>query len=150
MAIMATRGFRAEDFARLHPGGMLGKRLLWTVKDIMHKGSENPVVRVEQTVREALTVMTKSRMAILFLVPAALAIFVRATAPDAPAVHIEFVFAFMFIPQALLPLVALLYASGVIQDELEEQTITSPSGKVHRFEIDPCRRAGLLPTWGRI
>ena len=39
-------------------------------------------------------------------------------------VFIEFIFAFTFIPQALLPLVALLYASGVIQDELEEQTIT--------------------------
>jgi ABC-2 type transport system permease protein len=63
-------------------------------------------------------------MALLFLVPAALAIVVRATAPDAPPIFIEFVFAFMFIPQALLPLVALLYASGVIQDELEEQTIT--------------------------
>src|SRR5947208_14371184 len=63
-------------------------------------------------------------MAVLFLLPAALAIVVRATAPDAPYIFIEFVFAFMFIPQALLPLVALLYASGVIQDDVEEQTIT--------------------------
>jgi ABC-2 type transport system permease protein len=63
-------------------------------------------------------------MMLLFLIPAALAIVVRATAPDAPPLFIEFVFAFTFIPQALLPLVALLYASGVIQDELEEQTIT--------------------------
>lgn len=62
MAIMATRGFRAEDFARLHPGGVLGKRLLWTVSDIMHRGRENPVVRDSQTVREALDVMTKTRM----------------------------------------------------------------------------------------
>lgn len=62
MAVMATRGFKAEDFARLHPGGVLGKRLLWTVADIMHRGRENPVVRAEQTVREALAVMTRTRM----------------------------------------------------------------------------------------
>ena len=37
---------------------------------------------------------------------------------------LEFLLAFMFIPQLLLPLVALLYASGMIQDEQEEQTIT--------------------------
>ncbi len=60
----------------------------------------------------------------LFLLPAALAIVIRATAKDVPGIGLEFIFAFMFIPQALLPLVALLYASGMIQDEQEEQTIT--------------------------
>src|SRR4051812_3585551 len=48
--------------------------------------------------------------AVLFLLPAGLAVFVRATARDVPSVALEFVFAFMFIPQGLLPLVALLYA----------------------------------------
>jgi len=62
--------------------------------------------------------------AALFLLPAGLAVFVRATAPDVPPRGMEFIFAFMFIPQALLPLVALLYASGIVQDEQEEQTIT--------------------------
>ncbi len=62
MAVMDARGFKAEDFARLHPGGVLGKRLLWTVKDVMHKGRENPVVREDQTVRQALTVMTRTRL----------------------------------------------------------------------------------------
>jgi ABC-2 type transport system permease protein len=60
----------------------------------------------------------------LFLLPAALAVVIRATARDVPLVGLEFIFAFMFIPQALLPLAALLYASGLIQDEQEEQTIT--------------------------
>lgn len=60
----------------------------------------------------------------LFLLPVGLAILIRATAPDVPSRGLEFVLAFMFIPQALLPLVALLYASGIIQDEQEEQTIT--------------------------
>ncbi|MEX2172150.1 MAG: ABC transporter permease [Pirellulales bacterium] len=60
----------------------------------------------------------------LFLLPAGLAVLVRSTEPDVPSVALEFLLAFMFIPQALLPLVALLYASGLIQDEQEEQTIT--------------------------
>jgi len=63
-------------------------------------------------------------MAILMLLPAGLAILVRGTAHDVPRIAQEFVFAFMFIPQALLPLAALIYASGMIQDEQEEQTIT--------------------------
>jgi ABC-2 type transport system permease protein len=63
-------------------------------------------------------------MTVLFLLPAGLAVFVRATAPDVPGIGMEFMFVFMFIPQGLLPLVALLYASGMIQDEQEEQTIT--------------------------
>jgi ABC-2 type transport system permease protein len=61
---------------------------------------------------------------VLFLLPAGLAVLIRATAPDAPLVAIEFMLAFMFVPQALLPLVALIYASGIIQDEQEEQTLT--------------------------
>ena len=63
-------------------------------------------------------------MVALFLLPVGLAILVRTTEPDVPSVALEFLLAFMFIPQALLPLVALLYASGIIQDEQEEQTIT--------------------------
>src|SRR5262245_31150349 len=63
-------------------------------------------------------------LGVLFLLPAILAVIVRATAPDVPAINLEFVFVFMLIPQALLPLVALLYGSGIIQDEQEEQTLT--------------------------
>jgi ABC-2 type transport system permease protein len=60
----------------------------------------------------------------LFLTPALLAGVVRLTATDVPPVGLEFLFVFMFIPQALLPLLALLYASGIIRDEQEEQTFT--------------------------
>lgn len=63
-------------------------------------------------------------MGILFLLPAGLAILIRATASDAPIPVIEFLLVFMFIPQALLPLIALVYSSGIIQDEQEEQTLT--------------------------
>jgi ABC-2 type transport system permease protein len=55
---------------------------------------------------------------------AGLVIVVRATAPDVPSITLEFIFAFMFIPQAILPLLALIYASGIVQDEQEEQTMT--------------------------
>jgi ABC-2 type transport system permease protein len=61
---------------------------------------------------------------LVFLTPALLAGLVRATASDAIPREVEFIFVFMFIPQALLPLVALLYGSGIIQDEQEEQTFT--------------------------
>jgi ABC-2 type transport system permease protein len=60
----------------------------------------------------------------LFLVPAGLAILVRATSPNVPPLGLEFMLAMMLLPQLLLPLIALLYASGIIEDEQEEQTIT--------------------------
>src|SRR5579862_5691066 len=55
---------------------------------------------------------------------AGLVILVRATSPDVPLITLEFVFGFMFIPQAILPLLALIYASGIVRDEQEEQTMT--------------------------
>jgi ABC-2 type transport system permease protein len=60
----------------------------------------------------------------LFLLPAGLAILLRFAAPNFPSVGLEFLLEFMLVPQAILPLVALLYGTGMIQDELEEQTIT--------------------------
>lgn len=63
-------------------------------------------------------------MAALMLLPAGLAVLMRYTAPNVPSVVLEFLFAFMLIPQALLPLAALIYASGMIRDEQEEQTFT--------------------------
>lgn len=63
-------------------------------------------------------------MALLFLAPVGLAILVRVSASEAQPIIMEFMLVMMFIPQALLPIVALLYASGIVQDEQEEQTIT--------------------------
>ena len=63
-------------------------------------------------------------LALLFLLPAGLAILVARDGADVPGRFLEFVLMWILIPQALLPLVALLYASGIIQDEQEEQTIT--------------------------
>src|SRR5215213_614691 len=63
-------------------------------------------------------------VSVLFLVPAGMAILIRSTHGRVPSVLLEFVLLWILIPQALLPLIALLYASGIIQDEQEEQTIT--------------------------
>jgi ABC-2 type transport system permease protein len=63
-------------------------------------------------------------VSVLFLVPAGMAILIRSTHGRVPSLLLEFVLLWILIPQALLPLIALLYASGIIQDEQEEQTIT--------------------------
>lgn len=63
-------------------------------------------------------------MAVLFSLPAALVVLIRATSSDLTAIVQEFLIVYLLIPQALLPIVALTYASGIIQDEQEEQTLT--------------------------
>ena len=58
MALMGRHHFTSRQFAVFHPGGSLGRRLLLTVADVMHTGSENPVVKGSATVTEALFVIT--------------------------------------------------------------------------------------------
>lgn len=62
MALMEKKGFRADDFAKLHPGGALGKKLFLHVKDVMRTGRNCPQVRSNASVREALLEMTRTRM----------------------------------------------------------------------------------------
>src|SRR5258706_3404652 len=76
------------------------------------------------TVRQHLHGKRWMVMAVLFLLPAGLVVLIRALSSHVPSAAMEFIFAFMFIPQALVPLVALIYGSGIIQDEQEEQTLT--------------------------
>lgn len=59
IALLEARGFKAEDFALSHPSGMLGKRLLLSVDDLMHKGADLPCVDVSATIQDALLVMTQ-------------------------------------------------------------------------------------------
>lgn len=61
VALLDKKGFKEKDFAFYHPGGILGKRLLLTVGDIMRKGSANPVVKEGVTVKQALLAITKAR-----------------------------------------------------------------------------------------
>ncbi len=58
VATLFARGFTAEDFARTHPGGALGRRLLVHVRDVMHVGDTLPVVGEDASLKEALLEMT--------------------------------------------------------------------------------------------
>lgn len=59
IALLDARGFSTEDFARSHPGGKLGRRLLLKIDDIMHTGKSIPQVSYQATVKEALIEMTR-------------------------------------------------------------------------------------------
>jgi arabinose-5-phosphate isomerase len=59
IALLEARGFSADDFAMAHPGGMLGRRLLLHVNDIMHTGSEIPKVVDSTLLKDALLEMTQ-------------------------------------------------------------------------------------------
>ncbi|MDA3919214.1 MAG: KpsF/GutQ family sugar-phosphate isomerase [Salinisphaera sp.] len=58
IALLEARNFTAEDFARSHPGGALGRRLLLTVDDVMHTGGGLPLVSEDASLRDALLEMT--------------------------------------------------------------------------------------------
>ena len=62
VSLLESKGFTAEDFARSHPAGQLGKRLLVHVQDIMHVGDKMPVVRQQDSVSETIVEMTKKRL----------------------------------------------------------------------------------------
>jgi arabinose-5-phosphate isomerase len=58
IALLEARGFTEEDFARAHPGGTLGRRLLLRLRDIMHTGEAAPRVANNASIRDALMEMT--------------------------------------------------------------------------------------------
>jgi arabinose-5-phosphate isomerase len=63
MALLEQRGFTADDFAVLHPGGRLGQKLL-RVEDLMHAGGELPRVTPETPMRDVLFEMTRARLGV--------------------------------------------------------------------------------------
>ena len=60
VALFKARGFNAEDFARAHPGGALGRRLLLYVRDIMHTGDAVPLAKAGDKLGAVLPVMNGS------------------------------------------------------------------------------------------
>ncbi|HJV36783.1 KpsF/GutQ family sugar-phosphate isomerase [Geomonas sp.] len=64
VALLVSRGFKAEDFALFHPGGALGRRLLLKVEDIMHSGEALPLVSGSTLMREALFIITSKGLGI--------------------------------------------------------------------------------------
>lgn len=71
VALLEARGFTQEDFARSHPGGALGRRLLLKVRDLMHTGDEIPAVGPDTALGAALLEMTHKGLGITAVVDAA-------------------------------------------------------------------------------
>ncbi len=64
VALMGRRDFKKEDFAMLHPGGSLGKRLLLKVEDLMHVGKAFPMVSEKTLMKEAIFEITSKRLGV--------------------------------------------------------------------------------------
>ncbi|MBI5317470.1 MAG: KpsF/GutQ family sugar-phosphate isomerase [Nitrospirae bacterium] len=62
VALLEKRGFKEQDFAKFHPGGTLGRRLLVKVRDLMHKGQEMPQVRETVLASEAILEMSAKKL----------------------------------------------------------------------------------------
>ncbi len=62
VALLEQRGFTKEDFARFHPGGNLGKRLLLNVEEMMAAGDNVPIVKNSVNIKDAIIVMTSKRL----------------------------------------------------------------------------------------
>lgn len=62
IAVLKARDFNEQDFARSHPGGSLGRRLLLYVEDIMHSGEGIPIVNQRQLLSDALIEMSSKRL----------------------------------------------------------------------------------------
>lgn len=61
MVLLEARGFNRQDYAKLHPGGAIGRTLLLRVEDIMRSGRNIAVIRKGASVKDALLAMTKAR-----------------------------------------------------------------------------------------
>jgi arabinose-5-phosphate isomerase len=70
VALLEARGFTQDDFARSHPGGSLGRRLLLRVEDIMHKGESIPQVPEGTALSKALMEMTRKGLGMTAIVDA--------------------------------------------------------------------------------
>jgi arabinose-5-phosphate isomerase len=62
VVVSSRRGFTRNDFAQNHPAGVLGKRLLLTVEQIMHKEEELPLVGVDAPFKEIIVVVTSKKL----------------------------------------------------------------------------------------
>jgi arabinose-5-phosphate isomerase len=64
VALMGKKDFKKEDFAILHPGGVLGKRLLLKVEDLMHAGKAFPMVSEKTLMKDAIFEITSKRLGV--------------------------------------------------------------------------------------
>jgi arabinose-5-phosphate isomerase len=70
VALLEARGFTAEDFARSHPSGSLGRRLLLHISDVMHTGATVPKVDADASLADALLEMTRKGLGMTAIVDA--------------------------------------------------------------------------------
>ena len=70
VVLLKMRGFNEEDFARSHPGGALGKRLLTYVRDVMRTGAQIPMVQSGDSLIEALSEITRKSLGMTAIVDA--------------------------------------------------------------------------------
>ena len=68
VALLGHRGFTKTDFAMSHPGGVLGRRLLLRVSDVMRRGNDLPTVRAETPLTEGLLEMSRKRLGLTAIV----------------------------------------------------------------------------------
>ncbi len=68
VALFEKRGFKVEDFANLHPGGRLGRRLILRVRDLMRVGHEMPIVGEETSMRDAILEISTKRLGLTMVV----------------------------------------------------------------------------------
>jgi len=62
VALLEARGFTREDFARSHPAGQLGRRLIIRIRDLMHSGEAMPAVAADASVAEAIVEISQKRL----------------------------------------------------------------------------------------
>ena len=70
LAVLEARGFTADDFAKSHPGGKLGRRLLLKIEEIMHTGNDIPRVQEGAMLIDALPEMSRKRLGFTTIVDA--------------------------------------------------------------------------------
>ena len=64
VSLLKKRGFKEDDFALLHPGGTLGRKLLFRVKDLMKIGKEVPLIRTDSDMKQALMEITSKQLGV--------------------------------------------------------------------------------------
>jgi arabinose-5-phosphate isomerase len=64
VVLLETKGFNEKDFAMRHPGGILGRRLLMRVDDLMHRGDQLPLVTQDTPIKDALFEITSKRLGV--------------------------------------------------------------------------------------
>jgi len=70
ISLLETTGFTREDFARSHPAGQLGRRMLLRIQDVMHTGENIPCVDEHSSISQAIVEMTRKRLGMTAVVDA--------------------------------------------------------------------------------